>query len=100
MEQRRKTRVGRVVSDKMQKTVVVLLERMTRHPVYGKTMLRRKRVKAHDARDECRVGDTVLIEETRPLSREKRWRVASILSRREVAEVSPIALDQAQGAAL
>lgn len=100
MERRRKTRVGRVVSDKMQKTVVVLLERMTRHPLYGKTMLRRKRVKAHDEGSECRVGDTVRIEETRPLSKEKRWRVASILARKEVAEVSPAALDQAEGAAL
>jgi small subunit ribosomal protein S17 len=97
MEQRRKTRVGRVVSDKMQKTVVVLLERMTRDPLYGKTMQRRKRVKAHDERDECKIGDTVLIEETRPLSKEKRWRVASIVARKEVAEVTPVALDQAAG---
>jgi small subunit ribosomal protein S17 len=81
----------------MQKTVIVLLERMTRDPLYGKTLQRRKRVKAHDERDECKVGDTVLIEETRPLSKEKRWRVASIVSRREVAEVTPVALDQASG---
>ncbi len=81
MQQRRKTRVGRVVSDKMQKTVVVLLERMTRNPLYGKTMQRRKRVKAHDDREECRVGDTVLIEECRPLAKTKAWRVSRLIDK-------------------
>jgi small subunit ribosomal protein S17 len=79
----RKTREGVVVSDKMDKTVVVEVERLVRHPLYGRTMRRTARLKAHDEGNVCRVGDRVRIVETRPLSREKRWRVASIIQRAE-----------------
>jgi small subunit ribosomal protein S17 len=82
--------VGRVVSDRMDKTVVVEIERFRRHPLYKKLMRKTKRVKAHDERNECRVGDVVRIVATRPLSREKRWKVLEILQRgtplEEVAE--------------
>jgi|UniRef100_A0A7C5ELM1 small subunit ribosomal protein S17 len=77
----RKTRVGVVVSDKMDKTVVVEVKRLVAHPLYHKIIRRRKKFKAHDPQNTCRVGDKVLIEETRPLSREKRWRVKEILER-------------------
>ena len=77
----RRVVVGRVVSDKMQKTVVVELERQVRHAAYGKILRRRTRVKAHDAADACKVGDVVRLMETRPLSREKRWRVVEIVER-------------------
>ncbi len=77
----RKTRVGVVVSDKMDKTVVVAVETMVRHPLYKRTIRRTKKYKAHDETNSCRVGDTVRIMETRPLSKEKRWRVAEILLR-------------------
>lgn len=78
---RQKTRVGRVVSDKMDKTVVVAVERLTRHPLYHKTLMRTKRFMAHDEHEACQVGDIVRIVETRPLSRHKRWRVVEIISR-------------------
>ncbi len=78
---------GVVVSDKMQKTVVVAVERRTMHPLYRKTITRTKRYKAHDEHNECRIGDIVRIEETRPLSREKRWRVIEIVQRGEVPEI-------------
>lgn len=81
--ERRKTRVGTVVSDKMDKTVVVKVERMMAHPEYGKTVKRSKRLKAHDEKNECRVGDIVRLVETRPLSKEKRWRVAEIIKKAE-----------------
>jgi small subunit ribosomal protein S17 len=77
----RKTREGVVVSDRMQKTRVVRVERVYRHPRYERVVRRARRVKAHDERNETRVGDRVLIEETRPLSRDKRWRIRAILSR-------------------
>lgn len=77
----RKTREGVVVSDAMQKTRVVRIERVYRHPRYERVVRRAKRVKAHDEANESRVGDRVLIEETRPLSREKRWRIRAIVSR-------------------
>jgi small subunit ribosomal protein S17 len=77
----RKVRVGTVVSDKMQKTVVVALERRVKHPVYGKMMTRTKHVKAHDEANSAKTGDTVRIAETRPLSKDKRWRVVEILER-------------------
>ncbi len=77
----RKVRVGTVVSDKMQKTVVVALERRVKHPVYGKMMTRTKHVKAHDEENSAKTGDTVRIMETRPLSKDKRWRVVEILER-------------------
>ncbi len=77
----RKTRVGIVVSDKMQKTVVVAIERRVPHPVYGKMMTRTARLKAHDEENSVKTGDTVRIMETRPLSKDKRWRVVEIIER-------------------
>jgi small subunit ribosomal protein S17 len=81
----RKIRQGIVISDKMDKTVVVLVEQLVQHPVYKKYVNRRKKYKAHDPDNRCRVGDQVSIEETRPLSREKRWRVQLILKSVTVA---------------
>ncbi|NPV44216.1 30S ribosomal protein S17 [Koleobacter methoxysyntrophicus] len=77
----RKVRIGRVVSDKMDKTVVVAVETLVRHPLYGKTIKRTKKFKAHDENNECTIGDKVKIMETRPLSKEKRWRVVTILEK-------------------
>lgn len=77
----RKTRVGTVVSDKMAKTVVVAIERRVRHPVYGKMMTRTKKLKAHDEQNSAKLGDTVRIMETRPLSKDKRFRVVEIVER-------------------
>ena len=77
----RKTREGVVVSDAMQKTRVVKIERVYRHPRYERVIRMSKKLKAHDEGNESRVGDHVLIEETRPLSKEKRWRIRKILSR-------------------
>ncbi len=77
----RKTRVGLVVSDKMQKTVVVAIDRRVPHPVYGKMVTRTSRVKAHDEENTAKTGDTVRIMETRPLSKDKRWRVIEIVDR-------------------
>ena len=77
----RKTRTGVVVSDKMQKTVVVAIERRVPHPVYGKMMTRTTRLKAHDEQNSAKTGDTVRIMETRPLSKGKRWRVVEIVER-------------------
>jgi small subunit ribosomal protein S17 len=77
----RKTREGLVVSDKMQKTVVVEVEDRVKHPLYGKVMRRTSKVKAHDEANEAGVGDLVLIMETRPLSAQKRWRLVEILER-------------------
>jgi small subunit ribosomal protein S17 len=77
----RKTRTGLVVSDKMEKTVVVAIERRVPHPVYGKMVTRTKRLKAHDEENSAKVGDTVRIVETRPLSKDKRWRVVEIMQR-------------------
>lgn len=79
----RKTRQGVVVSDKMDKTVVVRVERVTRHPLYGKRIKRSKKFHAHDAENSCRQGDVVEIMETRPLSKTKRWRVVNIVKRAE-----------------
>ena len=77
----RKTRVGMVVSDKMAKTVVVSIERRVQHPVYGKMVRRTKKLKAHDEQNEAKTGDTVRIMETRPLSKDKRWRLVEIIER-------------------
>jgi small subunit ribosomal protein S17 len=77
----RKTRIGKVVSDKMMKTVVVSIERRVQHPVYGKMVRRTKKLKAHDEQNEAKTGDTVRIMETRPLSKDKRWRVVEIIER-------------------
>lgn len=79
----RKVRIGSVVSDKMDKTVVVAVEDRVRHPLYGKTVKHTKKFKAHDEENACRIGDTVKIMETRPLSKDKRWRVVEILERQE-----------------
>jgi small subunit ribosomal protein S17 len=81
--------VGSVVSNKMEKTVVVAVNKIKRHRLYKKTMMRVTRYKAHDEKNECRVGDKVRIIETRPLSADKRWRVIEVVSKAEVAEVSP-----------
>jgi small subunit ribosomal protein S17 len=78
---RRKTRVGVVVSDKMDKTVVVAFRDTTRHHLYGKIMRRTRKLSAHDEQNACGIGDRVLIMETRPLSKTKRWRVAEILEK-------------------
>lgn len=77
----RKTRIGKVVSDKMDKTVLVAIEDRVRHPLLGKTVRQTKKYKAHDENNECQVGDKVKIMETRPLSKEKRWRVTDILEK-------------------
>ncbi len=88
-----KTLTGRVVSDKMDKTVVVVVESRRRHPRYKRVVKYSKRFKAHDKDNVCHLGDLVRIMETRPLSREKRWRVAEILSRREAVEAPPIEVE-------
>lgn len=77
----RKTRVGIVVSDKMDKTAIVLIETKVKHPLYKKTVTKSNRFKAHDEKNECKVGDKVLIEETRKLSRDKYWRVVEIIEK-------------------
>ena len=77
----RKTRTGKVVSDKMDKTVVVAIVDNIRHPLYKKIIKRTIRVKAHDEKNECKTGDTVQVMETRPLSKEKCWRVSSIVDK-------------------
>jgi len=77
----RKTRVGIVVSDKMDKTVVVQVDQLVKHPVYKKYIKRRVKCKAHDEGNQCGVGDKVLLVETRPLSRDKHWRVREILAK-------------------
>ena len=82
---RRKIREGLVVSDKMDKTVVVAVETKKVHPLYKKAVKVTKKYKAHDENNDCKIGDTVKIIETRPLSREKRWRVIEIISKGEVA---------------
>ena len=79
----RKTRTGKVVSDKMDKTIVVAVEDHVKHPLYNKIVKRTYKLKAHDENNECRVGDTVRIVETRPLSRDKRWRVEKIVARQD-----------------
>ncbi len=89
MEKKRKTRVGRVVSDKMDKTAVVAVETLRHHPLYKKTIKRAVKYKAHDENNKCGLGDIVKIIETRPLSRQKRWRVAEIITKGEVIEVQP-----------
>ena len=89
MQGKRKIRQGRVVSDKMDKTVVVAVETFRHHPIYRKTVRSVSRYKAHDAANECAMGDTVKLEETRPLSKDKRWRVAEIVMKAEQIEVKP-----------
>ena len=78
---KRKTLTGVVASDKMDKTIVVMVNRLVRHPVYKKYIRKRTKVKAHDEKNECHIGDKVLLVETRPLSRDKRWRVSRLIER-------------------
>ena len=87
MKGQRKELVGSVVSAKMDKTAVVEVERLARHPIYEKVMRLRKKYKAHDEENACRAGDIVRIVESPPLSREKHWRVVEILERSEIPEV-------------
>ena len=75
----RKTRVGVVVSDKMDKTITIAVKYRVRHPLYGKIMNRTTKIKAHDEKNECGIGDTVRVMETRPLSHDKRWRLVEII---------------------
>ena len=81
MQGKRRTKTGRVVSDKMDKTVVVSVERLRRHPIYKRVVRLSSKFKAHDEDNSARVGDTVRIEESRPLSREKRWTVVEVVAR-------------------
>ena len=78
---RRKTRVGKVVSDRMEKTVVVSIERLVKHPTVGRYVRRRSKFKVHDEKNECRVGDVIRFMETRPLSKDKRWRFVAFVER-------------------
>ncbi len=87
-ESRRQEKIGIVTSTKMKKSVVVTVERQVIHPLYKRVVRRSAKFMAHDEKSECRPGDTVRIEETRPLSRQKRWRVAQVISR--AAQVAPV----------
>jgi len=89
MDEKRKVRFGRVVSNRMDKTVVVAVETPKRHPLYKKSIRRVVKYKAHDENNECGLGDIVKIIETRPLSRWKRWRVAEIITKGELVRVQP-----------
>jgi len=86
ISRRQRSSFGRVISDKMQKTVVVAVTRSVPHPLYGKVMRRVTKLKAHDEKNDCRIGDRVRIVEARPLSKGKHWRVAEILERGERAQ--------------
>ena len=77
----RKTRIGKVVSDKMDKTITVAIEDHVKHPLYGKIVKKTVKFKAHDEKNECNIGDTVQIMETRPLSKDKRWRLVQIIEK-------------------
>ena len=92
---KRKAKVGRVVSDKMDKTIVVSVERLARHRLYKRVIRLTTKFKAHDERNEARVGDTVRIEESRPLSATKRWRLVEILERAGEGASEPIVADEA-----
>jgi small subunit ribosomal protein S17 len=83
----KKVRTGEVISDKMDKTIVVKVERRFSHPVYKKTVKRSRNFKAHDEKNECKVGDRIRIIETRPVSRDKRWRVLEIVERAQETSV-------------
>jgi small subunit ribosomal protein S17 len=89
MEKKRKTKIGKVIGDKMNKTVIVAVNTPWRHPVYNKTVRRIVKYYAHDEKKLSKTGDTVLIIETRPLSRLKRWRIKEVLNKAEVAEIKP-----------
>ena len=93
---KRKTMVGRVVSDKMDKTIVVSVERLARHPLYKRVIRLTTKFKAHDEANEAHVGDTVLIEESRPLSATKRWRLVSVVARAGEGAVTEVANEEAE----
>jgi small subunit ribosomal protein S17 len=78
---RRKVRVGRVVSDRMEKTIVVSIERLVKHPTYGRYVRRRAKFKVHDEKNECKIGDLVRFMETRPISKDKRWRFVAVVEK-------------------
>ena len=92
---KRKTKAGRVVSDKMDKTIVVSVERLTRHPLYKRVVRMTTKFAVHDEQNQAKVGDTVLIEESRPLSRTKRWRLVEVTSRAGEDRPSEIVVDEA-----
>ena len=89
MDKIRKMMVGHVISDKMDKTVVVSVSTINHHPMYKKTIRAASKYKAHDEKNECKMGDIVRIVETRPLSKEKRWRVEEIMNKGEIVEIQP-----------
>ena len=89
METKRKSKVGNVVSTKMDKTAVVAVAKLRRHPLYKKSIRTMVKYKAHDENNKCGLGDKVRIIETRPISKDKRWRVAEIITKGEVAEIQP-----------
>ena len=89
IEARHKTMIGRVVSNKMDKTIVVAVEVVKRHPLYRKAIKRAVKYKVHDEKNECNEGDVVRIIETRPLSKEKRWRLGEIITKKEAVEIKP-----------
>jgi len=91
---KRKTKVGRVVSDKMDKTIVVSVERLTRHPLYKRVIRASSKFAAHDELNAARVGDTVRIEESRPLSRTKRWRLVAVISRAGEDQPSELVVEE------
>jgi small subunit ribosomal protein S17 len=93
MEKKIKIRFGRVLSNRMDKTVVVVVETRRRHPRYKKVVRYKAKFKAHDEDNTCGIGDLVRIVETRPLSKEKRWRVAEVLTRAEMIEVKPAEIE-------
>jgi small subunit ribosomal protein S17 len=95
MENKKKIRTGIVVSDKMDKTVVVLVKTTRRHPLYKKVVRHSNKFKAHDAGNMCRIGDTVRIIETRPLSKDKRWRVEELVSHQEIVEIEQTNINSA-----
>ena len=89
MEEKRKTRIGKVIGDKMNKTVIVAVNTPWRHPVYNKTVRRIIKYYVHDEKKESKTGDTVRIIETRPISKLKRWRIAEVMTKAEVAVIKP-----------
>jgi small subunit ribosomal protein S17 len=88
-EKKHKSMIGRVISNKMDKTVVVAVDTVKTHPLYKKSIKRAIKYKAHDEKNECGEGDVVRIIETRPLSKEKRWRVGEIITKKEAVEIKP-----------
>jgi small subunit ribosomal protein S17 len=89
MAGKHKVRLGRVISDKMEKTVIVEVEVAKHHPLYSKTIKKSVKYKVHDEKKECKVGDVVRIIETRPISHDKRWRIGEIVMKGEIVEVKP-----------